>query len=117
MVCGFQELTGSLQDLLAQALEHIKGQETGLTALKLASLSLDGCPEVSVHEHETFLFSQKLLILQEDFLFSTEQDVPQQFKKKFKFFFFVEHQQLRLLQQHPRCMFSLIDALLLASEI
>uniref|UniRef100_A0A671UI09 N-alpha-acetyltransferase 25, NatB auxiliary subunit n=1 Tax=Sparus aurata TaxID=8175 RepID=A0A671UI09_SPAAU len=45
VVCGFQELTGSLQDLLTQALEHIKGQETGLTALKLASLSLDGCPE------------------------------------------------------------------------
>uniref|UniRef100_A0A671UI53 N-alpha-acetyltransferase 25, NatB auxiliary subunit n=1 Tax=Sparus aurata TaxID=8175 RepID=A0A671UI53_SPAAU len=42
VVCGFQELTGSLQDLLTQALEHIKGQETGLTALKLASLSLDG---------------------------------------------------------------------------
>uniref|UniRef100_A0A665UDC2 N(alpha)-acetyltransferase 25, NatB auxiliary subunit n=1 Tax=Echeneis naucrates TaxID=173247 RepID=A0A665UDC2_ECHNA len=35
VVCGFQELTGSLQDLLTQALEHIKGQETGMTALKL----------------------------------------------------------------------------------
>lgn len=74
VVCGFQELTGSLQDLLTQALEHIKGQETGLTALKLASLSLDGCPEVSVHEHEAFVFSQKLLILQ-DLPFSTEQDI------------------------------------------
>ncbi|KAM9338182.1 N-alpha-acetyltransferase 25, NatB auxiliary subunit [Symphorus nematophorus] len=45
VVCGFQELTGSLQDLLTQALEHIKGQETSLTALKLASLSLEGYPE------------------------------------------------------------------------
>ncbi|KAE8285398.1 N-alpha-acetyltransferase 25, NatB auxiliary subunit [Larimichthys crocea] len=45
VVCGFQELTGSLQDLLTQALEHIKGQETGITALKLASLSLDEYPQ------------------------------------------------------------------------
>uniref|UniRef100_A0A667YVB7 N-alpha-acetyltransferase 25, NatB auxiliary subunit n=1 Tax=Myripristis murdjan TaxID=586833 RepID=A0A667YVB7_9TELE len=34
--------TGSLQELLAQALEHIKGQETGMTALKLASFTLEG---------------------------------------------------------------------------
>uniref|UniRef100_A0A665UD52 N-alpha-acetyltransferase 25, NatB auxiliary subunit n=1 Tax=Echeneis naucrates TaxID=173247 RepID=A0A665UD52_ECHNA len=47
VVCGFQELTGSLQDLLTQALEHIKGQETGMTALKLASLTLEGHTEVS----------------------------------------------------------------------
>uniref|UniRef100_A0AAQ5YX19 N-alpha-acetyltransferase 25, NatB auxiliary subunit n=1 Tax=Amphiprion ocellaris TaxID=80972 RepID=A0AAQ5YX19_AMPOC len=39
VVCGFQELTGSLQDLLNQALEHIKGQEIGMTALKLAGLT------------------------------------------------------------------------------
>uniref|UniRef100_A0A8C4GP80 N-alpha-acetyltransferase 25, NatB auxiliary subunit n=1 Tax=Dicentrarchus labrax TaxID=13489 RepID=A0A8C4GP80_DICLA len=39
VVCGFQELTGGLQDLLTQALDHIKGQETGVTALKLASLN------------------------------------------------------------------------------
>uniref|UniRef100_A0A3Q3WSY2 N-alpha-acetyltransferase 25, NatB auxiliary subunit n=1 Tax=Mola mola TaxID=94237 RepID=A0A3Q3WSY2_MOLML len=45
VVCGFQELTGSLQDLIAQALEHIKGQETGMTSLKLASLSLEGYPQ------------------------------------------------------------------------
>ncbi len=52
MVCGFQELTGSLQDLLTQAMEHIKGQETGMTALKLASLTLEGYPQVSdIHEH------------------------------------------------------------------
>uniref|UniRef100_A0A7N6ASF8 N-alpha-acetyltransferase 25, NatB auxiliary subunit n=1 Tax=Anabas testudineus TaxID=64144 RepID=A0A7N6ASF8_ANATE len=42
VVSGFQELTGSLQDLLMQALEHIKGQETGMTALKLASLTIEG---------------------------------------------------------------------------
>uniref|UniRef100_A0A667YIR6 N-alpha-acetyltransferase 25, NatB auxiliary subunit n=1 Tax=Myripristis murdjan TaxID=586833 RepID=A0A667YIR6_9TELE len=42
VVCGFQEFTGSLQELLAQALEHIKGQETGMTALKLASFTLEG---------------------------------------------------------------------------
>lgn len=36
-----------MQDLLTQALEHIKGQETGITALKLASLSLDEYPQVS----------------------------------------------------------------------
>lgn len=46
-VCGFQELAGNLQDVINQALEHIKGQETGITALKLATLSLEGCPQVS----------------------------------------------------------------------
>uniref|UniRef100_A0AAQ6A961 N-alpha-acetyltransferase 25, NatB auxiliary subunit n=1 Tax=Amphiprion ocellaris TaxID=80972 RepID=A0AAQ6A961_AMPOC len=45
VVCGFQELTGSLQDLLNQALEHIKGQEIGMTALKLAGLTLEGCTQ------------------------------------------------------------------------
>lgn len=45
VVCGFQELTGSLQDLLTQALEHIKSQEAGLTALKLAGLTLEGHTE------------------------------------------------------------------------
>ncbi|XP_078127281.1 N-alpha-acetyltransferase 25, NatB auxiliary subunit isoform X2 [Sander vitreus] len=45
VVCGFQELTGSLQDLLTQALDYIKGQETGVTALKLAGLSLEGHTE------------------------------------------------------------------------
>uniref|UniRef100_A0A3B3YRW3 N(alpha)-acetyltransferase 25, NatB auxiliary subunit n=1 Tax=Poecilia mexicana TaxID=48701 RepID=A0A3B3YRW3_9TELE len=43
VVCGFQELTGNLQDLLTQAVEHIRGQESGITALKLASLTLEGC--------------------------------------------------------------------------
>lgn len=52
VVCGFQELTGSLQDVITQALEHIKGQETGITALKLASLSLEGYPEVSEQTHK-----------------------------------------------------------------
>uniref|UniRef100_A0A8C9ZBL7 N-alpha-acetyltransferase 25, NatB auxiliary subunit n=1 Tax=Sander lucioperca TaxID=283035 RepID=A0A8C9ZBL7_SANLU len=47
VVCGFQELTGSLQDLLTQALDYIKGQETGVTALKLAGLSLEGHTEVT----------------------------------------------------------------------
>lgn len=47
VVCGFQELTASLQDVLAQALEHIKEQEVGIAALKLADLSLEGSTEVS----------------------------------------------------------------------
>ncbi|XP_054613553.1 N-alpha-acetyltransferase 25, NatB auxiliary subunit isoform X2 [Dunckerocampus dactyliophorus] len=42
VMCGFQELTASLQDLLAQALEHIKGQEVVLTAIKMSTLSLEG---------------------------------------------------------------------------
>ncbi|XP_068609025.1 N-alpha-acetyltransferase 25, NatB auxiliary subunit [Brachionichthys hirsutus] len=45
VVCGFQELTGGLQDLLAQAVEHIKGQEISITALKLGDLSLEEYPE------------------------------------------------------------------------
>uniref|UniRef100_A0A669BZQ3 N-alpha-acetyltransferase 25, NatB auxiliary subunit n=1 Tax=Oreochromis niloticus TaxID=8128 RepID=A0A669BZQ3_ORENI len=47
VMCGFQELTGNLQDLLTQAMEHIKGQETAMTALKLATLTLEGCTQVS----------------------------------------------------------------------
>ncbi|XP_028830383.1 N-alpha-acetyltransferase 25, NatB auxiliary subunit isoform X1 [Denticeps clupeoides] len=39
---GFQEYTSSLQTLLSQSLDHIKGQEVSLTALKLADLSLEG---------------------------------------------------------------------------
>lgn len=46
VVCGFQELTGNLQDLLTQTVEHIRGQESGITALKLASLTLEGCSRV-----------------------------------------------------------------------
>lgn len=42
VLCGFQELSGSLQSLLTQSLDHIKGQETSLTALKLAGLTLEG---------------------------------------------------------------------------
>lgn len=45
-----------MQDLLTQALEYIKGQETGMTALKLASLTLEGYPQVSVQRHGRFLF-------------------------------------------------------------
>ncbi|XP_037122001.1 N-alpha-acetyltransferase 25, NatB auxiliary subunit [Syngnathus acus] len=45
VVCGFQELTASLQDVLARALEHVKGQEVGMAALKLADLSLEGSTE------------------------------------------------------------------------
>ncbi|XP_005457964.1 N-alpha-acetyltransferase 25, NatB auxiliary subunit [Oreochromis niloticus] len=45
VMCGFQELTGNLQDLLTQAMEHIKGQETAMTALKLATLTLEGCTQ------------------------------------------------------------------------
>ncbi|XP_008421521.1 N-alpha-acetyltransferase 25, NatB auxiliary subunit isoform X1 [Poecilia reticulata] len=50
VVCGYQELTGDLQDLLTQAVEHIRGQESGITALKLASLTLEGCSR----EEESF---------------------------------------------------------------
>ncbi|XP_076020070.1 N-alpha-acetyltransferase 25, NatB auxiliary subunit isoform X2 [Genypterus blacodes] len=50
VACGYQDLVGSLQDLLTQALEHIKGQETGMMALKLASLNLAGCTQ----EEESF---------------------------------------------------------------
>uniref|UniRef100_A0A3Q3GAB8 N-alpha-acetyltransferase 25, NatB auxiliary subunit n=1 Tax=Kryptolebias marmoratus TaxID=37003 RepID=A0A3Q3GAB8_KRYMA len=42
LMCGFQELTGCLQDLLTQTLEHIKVQEAGMVALKLTSLTLEG---------------------------------------------------------------------------
>ncbi|CAN9504593.1 unnamed protein product [Ophioblennius macclurei] len=42
VVVGFQELTASLQDLLSEALEHIKVQETAVTALKLSALTLEG---------------------------------------------------------------------------
>ncbi|CAL1567986.1 unnamed protein product [Knipowitschia caucasica] len=42
VVCGFQELTGSLLDLLTQASEHVKEQELNITSLKLSSLTLDG---------------------------------------------------------------------------
>ncbi|XP_077478311.1 N-alpha-acetyltransferase 25, NatB auxiliary subunit isoform X1 [Stigmatopora argus] len=45
VVCGFQELTASLQDVLAQALGHIKVQEVGIMALKMADLSLEGSTE------------------------------------------------------------------------
>ncbi|KAG9342546.1 hypothetical protein JZ751_015925 [Albula glossodonta] len=38
----FQEFTASLQTLLAQVLEHIRGMETSLIALKLGGLSLEG---------------------------------------------------------------------------
>ncbi|XP_056146641.1 N-alpha-acetyltransferase 25, NatB auxiliary subunit [Lampris incognitus] len=41
-LCGFQELTGSLQDLLTQALAHLKEQEICITSLKLASFTLTG---------------------------------------------------------------------------
>ncbi|KAJ8260854.1 hypothetical protein COCON_G00165770 [Conger conger] len=39
---GYQEYTSSLQTLLSQALDHIKGLETSLIALKLGVLSLEG---------------------------------------------------------------------------
>ncbi|XP_077353966.1 N-alpha-acetyltransferase 25, NatB auxiliary subunit [Festucalex cinctus] len=45
VVCGFQELTASLQDVLAQALEYIKAQEIAIAALKMADLSLEGSTE------------------------------------------------------------------------
>ncbi|XP_064164140.1 N-alpha-acetyltransferase 25, NatB auxiliary subunit [Anguilla rostrata] len=39
---GYQEYTGGLQALLSQVLDHIKGLETSLIALKLEDLSLEG---------------------------------------------------------------------------
>ncbi|XP_064833721.1 N-alpha-acetyltransferase 25, NatB auxiliary subunit-like isoform X2 [Oncorhynchus masou masou] len=36
----FQEWTGSLQGIMTQVLDHVKGQEASLTALKLAALTL-----------------------------------------------------------------------------
>ncbi|KAL6472506.1 hypothetical protein MHYP_G00186940 [Metynnis hypsauchen] len=52
VLSGFQEFTSSLQSLLSQALEHIKGQESHLTALKMESLSLEGLPQTE--EEGTF---------------------------------------------------------------
>ncbi|XP_006804753.1 N-alpha-acetyltransferase 25, NatB auxiliary subunit [Neolamprologus brichardi] len=48
VMCGFQELTGNLQDLLTQAMEHIKGQETAMTSLKLSTLTLEGYTQEEV---------------------------------------------------------------------
>ncbi|KAA0704270.1 N-alpha-acetyltransferase 25 [Triplophysa tibetana] len=42
VLTGFQEFSGSLKSLLTHALEHIKSQESDLTALKLGSLTLEG---------------------------------------------------------------------------
>ncbi|XP_048876335.1 N-alpha-acetyltransferase 25, NatB auxiliary subunit [Brienomyrus brachyistius] len=39
---GFQEYTAGLQVLIGEVLDHIKGQEVALAALKLGELSLDG---------------------------------------------------------------------------
>ncbi|XP_055009601.1 N-alpha-acetyltransferase 25, NatB auxiliary subunit isoform X2 [Boleophthalmus pectinirostris] len=50
VVCGFQELTGSLLDLLTQATEHVRGQELNITSFKLASLNLEGYSQ----EEESF---------------------------------------------------------------
>ncbi|XP_036792978.1 N-alpha-acetyltransferase 25, NatB auxiliary subunit isoform X2 [Oncorhynchus mykiss] len=40
VLSGFQEWTGSLQGIVTQALDHVKGQEASLAALKLAALTL-----------------------------------------------------------------------------
>lgn len=45
VVCQFQELTGNLQDLLTQALEHIREKESVITSQKLANLTLEGCSQ------------------------------------------------------------------------
>ncbi|KAF0046069.1 hypothetical protein F2P81_002598 [Scophthalmus maximus] len=68
VVCGFQELTGSLQDLLTQALEHIKGQETGMTALKLASLTLEGPTQGHL---EVDIYVMNILYIDTDINFET----------------------------------------------
>ncbi|KAG7476624.1 hypothetical protein MATL_G00084890 [Megalops atlanticus] len=39
---GYQEYTGSLQTLITQVVDHIKGLEASLIALKLGDLSLEG---------------------------------------------------------------------------
>ncbi|XP_024155118.1 N-alpha-acetyltransferase 25, NatB auxiliary subunit [Oryzias melastigma] len=50
VLCGFQELTASVQDLLGQTLEHIRAQEVAVTTVKLASLTLEG----NSHEEASF---------------------------------------------------------------
>ncbi|KAF4082175.1 hypothetical protein AMELA_G00148540 [Ameiurus melas] len=52
VLSGFQEFTSSLQNILSQALDHIKDQESRLTALKLESLSLEGITQTE--EESTF---------------------------------------------------------------
>ncbi|KAK2823304.1 hypothetical protein Q7C36_019904 [Tachysurus vachellii] len=42
VLSGFQEFTSSLQNILSQALDHIKAQESMLISLKLESLTLEG---------------------------------------------------------------------------
>lgn len=46
LMCGFQELTADLQDLLTQTLEHIKDQEAHILSLKLTGLTLEGHSQV-----------------------------------------------------------------------
>ena len=59
VVCGFQELTGSVQELITQALDYIKNQETEITAIKLSGLSLEGPTEVR-EQTPRFIFSISL---------------------------------------------------------
>ncbi|XP_008323859.1 N-alpha-acetyltransferase 25, NatB auxiliary subunit [Cynoglossus semilaevis] len=76
VVCGFQELTGSLQDVISQALDHIKGQETGMVALKLSSLTIDGHTE-----EETSFMKSAMDKVQSSYLRSL-QEVGELLKKR-----------------------------------
>ncbi|KAM8854127.1 N-alpha-acetyltransferase 25, NatB auxiliary subunit [Synchiropus picturatus] len=42
VLCGFQDLTSSLQELLTESLQQVRGQESHITSLKLSTLTLDG---------------------------------------------------------------------------
>uniref|UniRef100_A0AAQ6A7Q2 N(alpha)-acetyltransferase 25, NatB auxiliary subunit n=1 Tax=Amphiprion ocellaris TaxID=80972 RepID=A0AAQ6A7Q2_AMPOC len=81
VVCGFQELTGSLQDLLNQALEHIKGQEIGMTALKLAGLTLEGSLFLHVFQEEASFTKAAMDKVQSSYLRSL-QEVGDLLKKR-----------------------------------
>ncbi|XP_062870157.1 N-alpha-acetyltransferase 25, NatB auxiliary subunit [Trichomycterus rosablanca] len=52
VISSFQEFTSSLQNLLSQSQDHIKDQESRLTALKLENLSLEGV--IQTKEEESF---------------------------------------------------------------
>lgn len=62
MISAFQEFSGSLQSLLNQALEHIKSQETSLTALKLGALSLEGQTQSEVSDVRDCFGSDCLIV-------------------------------------------------------
>ncbi|XP_022536484.2 N-alpha-acetyltransferase 25, NatB auxiliary subunit [Astyanax mexicanus] len=70
VLSGFQEFLGSLQGVLGQALEHIKGQESSLVALKLEALSLQG---VSQTEEEASFTKTAMDKVQSSYLRSLQE--------------------------------------------